>query len=135
MASAAEAWVRAQLLLRCLQHPGWEVVVGGFGQDFALLDTGTGRRVTVEVKSRQDLEDLTQHPSRRKFRVTLSGAQASADYLVFLWFDRGLTFIIPTKGMASGVVGGSPTRRYSFSPTPSPWLNAWDQLFAGEGVS
>ena len=139
MAGASEYWVRAQLLLRCLQHPGWEVLVGGFGHDFALLNTKTGERRTIEVKSRQALEGLTRHypprdPSKYKFGTDLYDEQTEADFLAFIWFDRSLVFVIPIREMKAGSVRSSrtgivsPRRSIEFLPS-SEWLNAWEQLF------
>lgn len=133
MGNAAEDMVQAQLQLRCLQNPGWEVVVGGFGHDFGLLNTTTRERVTIEVKSRQALAGLTRHNGTDTFGQDLFGKQTEAEFLIFLWFDRGLTFIVPVKEMKASYVNRgtsreTPRRRYRFS-SDSKWLNAWDQLF------
>lgn len=131
MGAAAEDYVRVQLQLRCLQAPGWQVVSGGFGHDLALINTINGEKRTIEVKSRQSIEGLTKHNGSKRFRQTLYGAQTEADFLIFVWFNLGLTFIIPVGFMKAGYVSGSPSRRYVFSPNgeSAKWLNNWDQLF------
>jgi len=128
MASAAEDIVKAQLLLRCLQRPGWELVVGGFGHDFALLNTKTRERRTIEVKSRQAFNGLSRHTGKR-FGVDLWGEQQKADFLIFFWFDQNLIFVKPTREMKEGFVKGVRRLSCDFLPTDDPALNAWDQLF------
>jgi hypothetical protein len=129
MASAAEAWVRAQIQLRCLQRPGWEVVIGGFGHDLALVNTSSSDRRTIEIKSRQALPGLTSHNASDTFLSRLSGRQTQADFLIFVWFERGLVFIKRVLEMRRAKVKGQPILTYRFRASGDPALNAWDRLF------
>jgi hypothetical protein len=129
MASAAEAWVRVQIQLRCLQHAGWEVVVGGIGHDLALVNPSTGERRTIEIKSRQAIPGLTKHRQAEAFGQDLYARQTEADFLVFVWFDRGLVFVKPVSEMRLRFVRGVPKRKFSFAARDDPHLNAWDRLF------
>ena len=129
MASAVESWVRVQLLLRCLQHPEWELLIGGPAHDFVLLNTETAERRTIEVKSRQAIPGWTRKRSNSSFGAGLWGDQAQANFLIFCWFDQERTYILPIQEMRLGHTNGRETRRRTFKLDNDPTLGAWERLF------
>ena len=117
------------------QIPTWEVFynLGQSGFDILLLNSSSGERIHIEVKTRQRLYSTTTRRQSVTFQLS-PGEYKACDYLIAYFLDHNDFYIVPKNDLKPI----SSERRWRFSLTlnasgkPHPrfeqYRNNWSSL-------
>lgn len=130
-----EKQVLLRLALLAHQIPTWDVFynLGQSGFDILLMNSSSGERICIEVKTRQRLYSTATRRQSVNFQLS-AGEYKACDYLIAYFLDHNDFYIVPKSGLKPISSG----RRWRFlltmnaSGEPHPrfeqYRNNWSRL-------
>ena len=106
------------------------------GYDILLLNRKEDRKVKIEVKTRQRIMS-SQKNANRTTHFTLSKIEKEeADYLVALWLEHNMFFIVPTAVLKQTLSNGKKLFKFivtldkekRVNPEAQKYLGKWEQI-------
>lgn len=110
------------------------------GFDIGVRNTKTGRKIKIEVKTRQHLVTTSKRDKTCHFTLT-ENEWRCADFMVGYWIEYNDFFIVPCKKLTRTRSGEKHVYKLVFSrlksgtttysPAAMPFCNNWDQILVG----
>ncbi len=106
------------------------------GYDILLFNHSNGRKIKLEVKTRQRLvSSSSNHNSVTHFTLT-EVEKTEADYLIGLWFEHNMFFIVPTLKLKETRSNNNKLYKFIVSlnksgevnPGAQEYLNNWGSI-------
>lgn len=125
-----------QLCMRLQGNVDWRVYRNYAEHGCDLVLDGAGKRVKIEVKTRQNV--IKKREKRNSLHFTLSAAEReSAQFVIAYWFDRSAYFIIPTADLIETRSGAKKLYKFisyysdkigDFTPQSKQYHEAWHHI-------
>lgn len=103
------------------------------GYDILLFNKKTGKKIKIEVKTRQRIISSSSNKNNITHFTLTEVEQHEANYLVGLWFEHNMFFIVPTSKLMK--TKSNKNKLYKFivrmnkkgeiNPSAKPFLNNW----------
>lgn len=104
------------------------------GYDILLLNRREGKKIKIEVKTRQRIISSSKNRNRTTHFTLSRIEKEEADYLVALWLEYNLFFIVPTHALRETTSNGKKLYKFvvtlnkdqKVSPEAQKYLGKWD---------
>lgn len=115
---------------------GWSVFrnYDKSGYDILLFNENNGRRIKIEVKTRQRIVSSIKNKSKITHFTLSESEKNSADYLVAYWLEHKMFFIVPTSRLKEAKSNEKKLYKFIVSlsknnepnPEAKQYLDKWD---------